>query len=69
VGAHVGDSVIVKDPGGRDQRRAEILEIRGTDGRSPFVVRWCDDGVVGLVFPGPDAVIEHLSADCRDVGG
>jgi hypothetical protein len=36
----------------------EIVEVRGTTGGPPYVVRF-DDGHTGLVFPGPDAVIEH----------
>ncbi|MGH8868969.1 MAG: DUF1918 domain-containing protein [Actinomycetes bacterium] len=35
----------------------EIIEIRGDAGSPPYVVRW-SDGHEGLVFPGPDAVVE-----------
>lgn len=44
---------------GEPDRDAEILEVRGPDGRPPYVVRWSDDGHEGLFFPGPDAVVEH----------
>jgi len=47
AGAHLGDT-------GRD---AEVLEVRGADSGPPFLVRWSDTGHLGLVFPGPDAVI------------
>jgi hypothetical protein len=38
---------------------AEVLEARGPDG--PYLVRWEDDGHVTLIYPGPDATIEHFS--------
>lgn len=34
-----------------------IVEIRGADGTPPYLVEY-PDGHVGLVFPGPEAVIE-----------
>ena len=49
-GLHVGDA-------GRD---GEILEVRGQDGGPPYVVLWSDTGHEGLVFPGPDAVVQHF---------
>jgi len=42
-------------------RDGEILEVHGEDGAPPYLVRWSDDGCVGLVFPGTDASIEHLA--------
>lgn len=39
----------------------EILEVRGPDGSPPYLVRWSEDGRVGLVFPGPDAHIQHFA--------
>jgi hypothetical protein len=39
---------------------AEIIDVRGTDGAPPFVVRY-PDGHEALVFPGPDAVVESSS--------
>jgi len=35
-----------------------IIEIRGPDGTPPYLVRQ-DDGHEMLVFPGPDASVEH----------
>jgi len=32
----------------------EVLEVHGTDGAPPYVVRW-SDGHEGLMFPGADA--------------
>jgi len=42
---------------GRADRLGEIVEVRGTDGAPPYLVRF-GDGHEGLVFPGPDCVVE-----------
>ena len=43
---------------GQPERTGEIVEVRGAGGEPPYLVRF-DDGHTALVFPGPDAVIEH----------
>lgn len=43
---------------GEPDRTGEIVEVRGTEGSPPYLVRF-DDGHTGLVFPGPDAVVER----------
>jgi hypothetical protein len=43
---------------GQSERTGEIVEVRGAGGEPPYLVRF-DDGHTSLVFPGPDAVIEH----------
>jgi len=43
---------------GQPDRTGEIVEIRGAGGEPPYLVSF-EDGHMGLVFPGPDAVIEH----------
>ena len=43
---------------GQPERAGEIVEVRGAGGEPPYLVRF-DDGHTALVFPGPDAVIEH----------
>lgn len=43
---------------GMPDETSEIVEIRGTNGSPPYVVRH-PDGHVTLVFPGPDASVEH----------
>ncbi|WP_373282467.1 DUF1918 domain-containing protein [Nocardia takedensis] len=43
---------------GRADHRGEIIDVRGPDGSPPYVVRFAD-GHESLVYPGPDAVIEH----------
>jgi hypothetical protein len=58
--AYVGDRLIVRGHRvGDPDQLGEILEIRGDEGRPPYVVRWSSDGRVGLVFPGSDAFIER----------
>jgi hypothetical protein len=59
--AAVGDRLIIRPHRGHETvRDAEILEVRGKDGNSPYLVRWGDNGHVALVFPGPDAVVQHF---------
>jgi Domain of unknown function (DUF1918) len=43
---------------GHAEHTGEIMEVRGAGGEPPYVVHF-EDGHTGLVFPGPDAVIEH----------
>jgi len=43
---------------GQPERTGEIIEVRGAGGQPPYLVRF-DDGHTSLVFPGPDATIEH----------
>jgi hypothetical protein len=59
--AVVGDRIVIKGHHvGEPDRDGEIIEVRGPDGAPPYLVRWGDDGHVGLFFPGSDAVIEHF---------
>jgi len=44
---------------------AEIVEVKGPQGHPPYLVRFTD-GHLGLVFPGPDAVVEHDPAPSPD---
>ena len=53
--AKVGDRLVVE--GNRDtapRREGDVVEVRGTDGGPPYLVRWTD-GHEGLTYPGPDA--------------
>jgi hypothetical protein len=43
---------------GQPERTGEIVEVRGAGGEPPYLVRF-EDGRTSLVFPGPDAIIEH----------
>jgi len=45
---------------GDHPQASEIIEIRGKDGSPPYVIRH-DDGHESVVFPGPDAWVEHKS--------
>ncbi|RBQ12196.1 hypothetical protein DP939_44190 [Spongiactinospora rosea] len=38
-----------------------IVEVRNADGSPPYTVRWLDQGHLALVFPGPDARVEHVT--------
>jgi hypothetical protein len=63
--AAVGDRFHVRgNIVGQRERAGEIVEVRGAGGEPPYLVRF-DDGHTSLVFPGPDAVIEHLRAGTR----
>jgi hypothetical protein len=44
---------------GQADRVGEIIEVHGSGGEPPYLVRFAD-GHTGLVFPGPDAVIEQM---------
>ena len=58
--AQVGERLVVR---GRHQgeadRDGEILEVHGSGGTPPYLVRWSADGHVGLFFPGSDAFVAH----------
>ncbi|MCW2790090.1 MAG: putative signal-transduction protein with domain [Aeromicrobium sp.] len=61
IHAVVGDTLIVHSTHvGEAVREATILEARGEDGGPPFMVRWSDSGHEGLIFPGPDAEVQHV---------
>lgn len=58
--AAVGDRIVVAstivDQPLRDGR---VVEVRHPDGSPPYLVEWGDTGERTLVFPGPDAHIQH----------
>ena len=59
--ADAGDRLIVKAHHiGEPDTDGEILEVHGENGGPPYLVRWSDDGRIGLVFPGPDATVESF---------
>ncbi|MBA8951824.1 DUF1918 domain-containing protein [Actinomadura namibiensis] len=63
MNASVGDRLHVHgNTVGQPDRAGEIIEVRGPEGGPPFVVRF-DDGHTGLVFPGPDAVVEPRTGE------
>ncbi len=56
---HVHGNVV-----GHPDRMGEIVEVRDAGGEPPYMVRFYD-GHTCLVFPGPDAVIEHPPKKAR----
>lgn len=56
--AAVGDRLHVHgNTVGEADRMGMIVEVRGSEGGPPYLVRF-DDGHESLMYPGPDAVIE-----------
>lgn len=49
--------VVTSQRVGKPERTGEIVEVRGSEGSPPYLVRWDDTGEEGLVFPGSDARI------------
>jgi hypothetical protein len=67
--ASIGDRLVVKGHRtGEPDRDAEVLEVRGVGGEPPYLVRWTEDGHVGLVFPGPDSMIQHVHGGAATSG-
>jgi len=67
--AQVGDRIIlagtrVDDP----VRDGEVLEVKGRDGNAPYTVKW-SDGHIGLVYPGPGAVMRVESGSGESAHG
>jgi hypothetical protein len=57
--AAVGDMLRIHGHNvGDPDKTGEIIEVHGQAGGPPYLVRF-DDGHTSLVFPGPDAVVEH----------
>jgi len=56
--ASVGDQLHVHGRTvGEQDHLGQIMEVRGSNGEPPYLVRY-PDGHESLVFPGPDAVVE-----------
>jgi hypothetical protein len=61
--AEPGDRVVIHGHRvGEPARDGEILEALGEAGGPPFRVRWEDTGGETILFPGSDALVEHLAA-------
>jgi hypothetical protein len=64
--ASVGDRIVIGGHRvGQPGRTCEVLEVHGTDGGPPYVVRWGDSGHTTLFFPGADAVVHHSEPATR----
>ncbi|MFF3400185.1 pyridoxamine 5'-phosphate oxidase family protein [Streptomyces sp. NPDC002659] len=58
--AHIGDQLVVESPTtGSTRRDGEIVGLHHEDGTPPYDVRWSDTEQITLVFPGPDAHVQH----------
>ncbi|WP_075926887.1 dsRBD fold-containing protein [Nocardiopsis sp. CNR-923] len=60
--AQVGDRLVVESPRADTHRRTGVVTgVRGSKGEPPYQVHWLDteEGHDTLVYPGPDAHIEH----------
>ncbi|MCK9868743.1 DUF1876 family protein [Nocardiopsis dassonvillei] len=60
--AHVGDQLVVESPRADAHRRTGVVTgVGGSDGEPPYRVHWAgaEQGHDDLVYPGPDAHIEH----------
>ena len=60
--AAVGERIVVRSRHqGERAREGEVLEVRGPDGRPPYLVRW-STGTTCLFFPESDTVVQHGAA-------
>ncbi|WP_405152181.1 DUF1918 domain-containing protein [Sphaerisporangium sp. NBC_01403] len=60
VKAAVGDRLIVESTSlDKPRRIGVIVALYHADGSPPYDVRWPDQEHPSMVFPGPDAHIEH----------
>ncbi|WP_431934323.1 DUF1918 domain-containing protein [Nonomuraea jabiensis] len=58
--AAVGDLLVIEGARqGEPRRIGMIIALRHDDGSPPYDVRWLDEEHETLVYPGPDARIEH----------
>ncbi|HWG02469.1 MAG TPA: DUF1918 domain-containing protein [Trebonia sp.] len=58
--ATIGDRIRIRGKNvGHPDRHGEIVAVHGDKGEPPYLVRF-EDGHELLLFPGPDAVIEHV---------
>jgi len=66
VKASPGDRLVIHPHHqGEPERDGEILQALGRDGGPPFRVRWEDGGRETILYPGSDAVVEHLARPRR----
>jgi hypothetical protein len=58
--AEVGDRIAIMSRHlDETVREGEIVAVHGTAGAPPYVVHWLDTGHTGVLFPGPDAIVQH----------
>jgi hypothetical protein len=67
--AAIGDRLHVHGNSvGQPDKTGEIVEVKGAKGAPPYLVRFAD-GHTGLVFPGPDAVVERAGKAAGKAAG
>jgi hypothetical protein len=58
--AQVGDRIVIRSTHvDGPVRDGEIIEVQHEDGSPPYRIRWSDNGHESLLFPGPDAQVQH----------
>jgi hypothetical protein len=63
VEARVGDRIVVHSTHqGEPERTGEVLEVRGTAGGPPYLVKWSPDGHTGLFYPAGTCAVVHQTA-------
>ncbi|GAA2895647.1 pyridoxamine 5'-phosphate oxidase family protein [Streptomyces mexicanus] len=68
--AQLGDRLVVESTvTGVTRRDGEIVGLYHDDGTPPYDVRWSDTGQISLVFPGPDAHVQHLGQERAPASG
>ncbi|MFH8800812.1 DUF1918 domain-containing protein [Streptomyces sp. NPDC017936] len=68
--AHLGDQLVIESTtSGATRRDGEIVGLHHEDGTPPYDVRWSDTDEVTLVFPGPDAHVNHVEGRLRTAHG
>lgn len=61
--ASPGDRVVIHGHRqGEQARNGEIVEVSGSEGRPPYLVRW-EDGHSSSVYPSSDALIQRGGND------
>jgi hypothetical protein len=61
--AQVGDRLVVESAHvGAVRKVGVVMELRHPDGTPPYLVRWEGTEAEALVFPGPEARVESVTA-------
>jgi uncharacterized protein DUF1918 len=64
--AQIGDRLVLEAAHlGEPRRTGVVVAVAHADGGPPYEVRWLDDGRTTLIFPGPEARIEHPATPRR----
>lgn len=59
--AEPGDRIVIRGHHvGAPARDGEIIEVLGSNGGPPYMVRWEDNGHVSRLYPSSDAYVQHF---------